>query len=121
MKTIVRMIGLAAFIAVGASGCKTPPQSAPAVVKPSRGACRNVPPAYPLEARRLGLEGLVKAAVLIAADGTYKKGEVRKSSGSRILDDATIAAASTWCWKPTYEKGVPVEGWQEFDYRWSLQ
>ena len=82
--------------------------------------CRNTRPAYPVRAQREEMEGVVKAAVLIAADGSYLKGKIRKSSGWPLLDDATIAAAAGWCWKPTYENGVPVEAWQEFDYEWSL-
>ncbi|XYJ11694.1 alpha/beta fold hydrolase [Telluria sp. B2] len=82
--------------------------------------CRNTRPAYPERAQRQEMEGVVKAAVLIAADGSYLKGKIRKSSGWRLLDDATLAAAAGWCWKPTYENGVPVEAWQEFDYTWSL-
>jgi TonB family protein len=62
----------------------------------------------------------VRVAVLVGADGGFLKGEVRKSSGSRELDQATIAAASGWCWKPSTENGMAVEKWQEFSYTWQL-
>lgn len=100
--------------------------AAPAAAAPGTGSaqarnCRSTRPAYPERAQRQEMEGVVKAAVLIAADGRYLKGKIRKSSGWPLLDDTTLAAASGWCWKPTYENGVPVEAWQEFDYTWSLQ
>jgi protein TonB len=79
-----------------------------------------VRPAYPEESQRKGEQGTVKAAVLIAADGLFLKGEVRKSSGFPRLDAATLAAAARWCWKPKVENGVPVEAWHEFDYKWAL-
>jgi protein TonB len=117
-------IGLAACIGIGLSACadtQTPQVATNAgSAGQARKACANTRPAYPAEALRSGAEGVVTVGVLVAADGSFLKGEVRKSSGSRDLDQATVAAASGWCWKPRIENGVPVEGWQEFSYTWTL-
>ncbi len=121
VEKIFRALGIIACIGFSAVGCATVPQPGSDIKTSSISTCRNAPPTYPAEAQRQGQEGKVKAAVLVGADGTYLKGEVRKSSGSPLLDDATIAAAATWCWKPKYAAGVAVEAWQEFDYTWSLK
>ena len=121
VKKTIRALGVIACIGYSAVGCMTVPQSASDVKSSNTSTCRNAPPTYPAEAQRRGQEGVVKAAVLVAADGTYLNGEVRKSSGSPLLDNATIAAAATWCWKPKYANGVAVEAWHEFDYTWSLK
>lgn len=47
---------------------------------------------YPERARRDGKEGLVKVEFTILAEGKLKKVKVVKSSGKRILDQATIKA-----------------------------
>ena len=45
---------------------------------------------YPAAARRLNLHGEVLLLVAINADGTLRETQVRKSSGSKILDEAAI-------------------------------
>ncbi len=120
VKKTIRALGVIACLGYGVVACVSVPQPVSDVKISNSSTCRNAPPTYPDEAQRRGMEGVVKAAVLVAADGTYLQGEVRKSSGSRLLDDATIAAAATWCWKPKYANGVAVDAWHEFDYTWSL-
>lgn len=118
------LTGLAASIGIGLAACAGTqgPQGGTGVAMAGHAhqACADTRPAYPAEARRAGAQGVVRVAVLVGADGSFLKGEVRKSSGSRDLDQATVAAASGWCWKPITENGVPVEGWREFDYSWKL-
>lgn len=113
-------IGLATCIGIGIAACASPPQ--PQTPQPAAGSkpCASKKPPYPAEALLSGHQGVVRVAALIAADGSFLKGEVRKSSGSAILDRATVAAASGWCWKPSVENGAPVQAWQEFDYTWTL-
>ena len=48
-------------------------------------------PPYPSSARDLGHEGLVKINVRIDADGSVGDPRVAKSSGSRVLDERTMA------------------------------
>lgn len=121
IKTTIRALGVIALIGYSAVGCTTVPQPVSGVAKSNTSTCRNARPPYPPAALALGQQGRVKAEVLIAADGTYLKGKVRKSSGSDLLDAATLAAASSWCWKPKYVNGVAVEAWQEFEYVWALE
>lgn len=117
-------MGLFAYTGIGLAACSSTqgPQAETDAGKLgySHKACANTRPVYPAEALRAGAQGVVTVAVLIGADGSFLQGKVRKSSGSRELDLATVAAASGWCWKPLTENGVPVEGWKEFSYAWKL-
>jgi protein TonB len=45
---------------------------------------------YPVQARRQGIEGTVRLAFRIQTDGSLAAVEVRKSSGSRLLDRAAV-------------------------------
>jgi TonB family protein len=56
---------------------------------------RRVPPAYPRNARRRGIEGDVLLRLTIDASGYLKNIEVVKSSGSEFLEAALIAMRSS--------------------------
>jgi len=61
--------------------------------------------AYPEPARRHGIQGTVDLRFRIAADGAVEAVEILRSSGSRILDEAseqTIRRAAPY---------PPVSGW----------
>ena len=123
-RTRLALNAFVASVVIGLAACAgTPPSQVSAQAgNPGHPAktCANAPPSYPPHARQVGAQGVVKLAVLVGADGSFLKGEIRKSSGSTELDNATIAAAAGWCWKPSTDNGVPVEKWQVFDYRWKL-
>lgn len=65
---------------------------------------------YPIEARRLGLEGRVILRVTVSPAGAAAAVAVRRSSGHRLLDDAAQAAVRTWRFKPATLNGAPVQG-----------
>ena len=64
----------------------------------------NQPPAYPLEAIRKRLEGVVTLRLSINSSGAVTGVEVIESSGHRILDQAAVNAVSRW-------KGTPATRW----------
>lgn len=105
------------------AGCATVPNTGNQVQGTAKVGCQTPsgPPEYPAASRQAGEQGLVRVAALISSEGRFLKGEIRRSSGYPRLDEATIAAAATWCWKPKNEKGLPVEAWHEFDYTWNLE
>lgn len=55
-----------------------------------------VAPAYPLAARRRGIEGAVLLHVRFDASGQPREISVMTSSGSPMLDDAARDAAARW-------------------------
>ncbi|MFO1400945.1 MAG: energy transducer TonB [Steroidobacteraceae bacterium] len=69
---------------------------------------QRTPPEYPLNARRLRIEGTVTLRVELDAGGRVATVRVAQSSGSPLLDEAAIAAVSHWQCQPAQRDGVPV-------------
>jgi protein TonB len=69
----------------------------------------NPAPAYPLVARRLGMEGVVMLEVVVAPDGTAADVRVLQSSGHAPLDESALRTVRTsWRFIPARQDGVPV-------------
>ena len=80
-----------------------------AVVPPGTDAGqRNAPPDYPAESRRRGEEGVVRLALRVGIDGRVETAEVSVSSGHARLDEAAVAAARRWRFRPATQGGLPV-------------
>ena len=65
-------------------------------------------PAYPAEARRLGLRGRVVVRLFIDVTGAITRVELATSSGHRLLDEAALSSLRTWRAQPARRGGVPV-------------
>jgi len=65
-------------------------------------------PRYPLLARRLNLQGVVKLEVMISANGQVEYARVRESSGWVVLDQAARESALTWHYLPATVDKHPV-------------
>jgi periplasmic protein TonB len=65
-------------------------------------------PAYPARERRLGVEGVVRLRVRVAADGSVESVEVYRSSGTAALDLAAVDAVLAWRFEPALLEGAPV-------------
>ncbi|WP_082807122.1 energy transducer TonB [Collimonas pratensis] len=76
-------------------------------------------PPYPEEALNYGLEGDVVVAYELSNEGRVEHARVTKSSGWKILDDATVASASNSHVPSTSTKDTPA-GVQKFKYSWRL-
>ncbi len=85
----------------------------PAVQLPSSNAdyLQNPKPAYPPLSKRLGEQGKVIVRVLIGADGTPRKAEIRQSSGFDRLDQAALNTVLKWRYVPGKRAGVAEEMW----------
>ena len=66
-----------------------------------------VEPRYPMEALLRQLEGTVTVESDVAADGTVSQARVVESS-SRVFENAAVAAAKRFRYKPRVVDGVPV-------------
>lgn len=60
----------------------------------------NQPPAYPLTARRRGIEGTVLLRVEINAEGRCQHVRVKRSSGHAVLDRAAVDTVRQWRFVP---------------------
>ena len=79
-----------------------------------------VKPDYPARAARDGATGTVNLALLVGVDGRVTDARVDKSSGSRDLDKAAVAALSLCKFKPATVGGVPEPAWAQIAYVWTL-
>lgn len=71
----------------------------------------NPRPAYPGLSKRLGEEGKVVLRVLIEADGSASKAEIRSSSGYDRLDQAALQTVLRWRYLPGKRGGVAEAMW----------
>ena len=78
-------------------------------------------PAYPERARRAGAEGVVGVRIALAADGSVRAVELTQSSGSRLLDEAALAAARASTFAPASRNRTPVESEAVASYRYELR
>ena len=81
-------------------------------------AITRVPPSYPDAARQEKVQGTVMLQVLVGKDGRVHDAKVVKSIGP--LDDAAIAAARQWVFKPALSKGQPVAVWVAVPMKFTL-
>jgi protein TonB len=90
-----------------------PAPAPPRVELPSSDAqyLQNPKPAYPAISKRLGEQGKVVVRVLIGADGTAQKAEIRQSSGYERLDQAALNTVLAWRYVPGKRGGVPEAMW----------
>jgi TonB family protein len=65
---------------------------------------------YPWSAVTAKIQGNVTVSVVVAADGNVKSVTLLQSSGSDLLDNATIRCVTNeWHFKPGTTNGVPTE------------
>ncbi|MGA0030235.1 MAG: TonB family protein, partial [Opitutales bacterium] len=97
--TVAPAASVAAVVAEPKVVAVAPPPPAAEVFVPPAFRARQEP-AYPERARRAGVAGVVVVRIVLAADGAVRQVEVAASSGSRLLDEAALAAARTSTFEP---------------------
>jgi protein TonB len=102
-----------------------PPKAAPepVVEAPRFNAAylNNPPPAYPLAARRRGMEGRVLVRAEVQADGSCNRVELKKTSGHDLLDQAALEAVKKWRFVPARKGGQAVAAWVEVPITFNLE
>lgn len=81
----------------------------------------NPPPAYPLAARRRAIEGTSLIRAEVSTEGTCLRAEIRKSSGSELLDQAALEAVKKWRFVPAKRGAVAVVAWVEVPLTFKLE
>lgn len=71
----------------------------------------NPPPAYPLSARRRGIEGTVLLEALVSPAGEARDIRLVASAGDTMLDEAAREAVRHWRFVPARRGAEPVEAW----------
>jgi protein TonB len=110
---------------VAAVATQTAATAAPvvAVTEPDYKASylNNPPPAYPMVARRQGLQGRVVLHVEVLADGVCGQINIQKSSGYAMLDNAALQTVKNWRFMPASRAGHAVDKWFMIPIQFSLK
>lgn len=99
------------------------PASEPVIEPPRYNAAylSNPPPAYPLVARRRGIEGTVLVSAEISAGGECQRAELKKTSGHEMLDHAALEAVKKWRFVPAKRGSQAVVAWVEVPITFKLE
>lgn len=82
---------------------------------------KNPAPAYPLEARQKGWEGVVIVKVLVDKSGRPVRTEKEKSSGYEVLDRSALKTIKTWRFRPAQIGALTVESSVRIPIRFELE
>lgn len=82
---------------------------------------KNIPPQYPLLARRRGYQGKVLLELLVRKDGKVGCIRLARSSGYEALDRAAIKGVRNWLFQPAKRGDEPVEMWVKIPIRFQLK
>lgn len=96
-----------------------PPYGAFVYVEVLPRTLERVPPVYPEQARRAGIEGTVTVNALIGRDGLVK--DTRVSRSIPPLDEAALAAVRKWRFSPARAHDKPVAVWVAVPVRFALR
>ena len=80
-----------------------------------------VEPAYPPRARRAGIEGVATVRVRLDAAGAVLAVELVQASGSRLLDEAALAAARASRFAPATREAAAIASEALATYRFELR
>jgi protein TonB len=79
-------------------------------------------PAYPTEARRREVEGVVLVEAIVDADGRVEPGSLKVRESVTLLDGAAVDAVSQWRFRPGRDRsGTPVRVILEIPVRFVLR
>jgi TonB family protein len=70
---------------------------------------KSVPPVYPHNAERNGIEGWVELDFTVADSGAVKDVEVHAANPPDVFDQAAVGALSQWRYKPVLRDAKPAE------------
>jgi len=96
-------------------GCSTTSRIIQPVLK------ENIEPVYPYEAKIKGIEGKVEIILSVNEAGDVDNTKISKSSGYKILDDATIEYAKNLKFDPASLEGKPVPAWVRWTISYKLE
>ena len=81
---------------------------------------RNAQPEYPYLSRRYREEGQVVLRVLVTAQGTAGRVELKSSSGHVALDTSALVAVRRWRFVPAKQAGTPIDMWYSVAINFTL-
>ena len=118
MKTVLLTLLCLSVVVVRASGQDTDKEKTKVDVMPV--VEKRVMPKYPDAAKKDHLQGKVYLSVLVDAKGRVEKVEVLKTD-AQIFNEAAIASAKEWMFKPALKNGEPVPTWVTVPFQFKLE
>lgn len=98
-----------AALPVESTSAAEQPAAVPDSAPDYRAAYLNNPaPAYPLSARRRGMQGRVVLNVEVLAEGSCGQVSIQQSSGHEVLDQAALQTVKGWRFTPARHLGQAV-------------
>jgi protein TonB len=82
---------------------------------------RAVEPSYPKLAKEAGAEGAVWVEVLVDRTGRVARARIVRSEAGRILEEAALAAARDYLFRPALQQGHPVPAMVVIPFRFTLR
>jgi len=79
-----------------------------------------VPPVYPKDAEKKGIEGTVDLRILVTEKGTVDEVEITRSSGYPAMDEAAVRAAKRTRFRPAIKDGRRVAMWINYPIQFAL-
>lgn len=81
----------------------------------------NPKPPYPLAARRRGIEGRVLLTAHVRADGGCTEVQLKRSSGSSLLDNAALGTVRLWRFVPAQRGNTAIDSWVDVPVSFRLE
>ena len=81
----------------------------------------NPKPAYPLAARRRGMQGRVLVSAHVRSDGACAEVRLHRSSGHSLLDQSALEAVRHWRFLPARRAGMAIDSWVEVPVSFRLE
>ena len=72
-----------------------------------------IPPVYPMQAKRMGVEGWVKVRFVVTDRGTVERVTMVDACPPEVFDRSVTQCVSGWRFKPGTVEGMPVNTWAE--------
>lgn len=80
-----------------------------------------MPPVYPLNARRAGIQGWVNVRFIVNEQGRVENVSVREAEPPGVFDQSVIRCVSGWRFQPGTVDGRPVKVWAETTLHFELE
>lgn len=120
-KDALPVLGLSAALFAAAINLPAAAKAEPVRTKALADFSSCAKPLWPAQSLKAENQGTVTLKFLISKDGKVMDSKIAQSSGFAPLDEAARTGISKCAFKPAREDGVPVQGWSEMRYVWTLK
>ena len=80
-----------------------------------------IPPIYPMQAKRMGVQGWVKVRFVVTAQGAVERITIVDASPPDVFERSVTHCVSRWRFKPGTLEGTPVNTWAETTVTFQLK